>query len=58
MRVSSPRYLAFLPVLTLFSLQAEDGNRPFMSTLSHVDTIPSTAPANGDVNPYVACMAN
>jgi hypothetical protein len=36
----------------LVSLQADDGNRPFMSTLHHVDTIASTVPANGDVNPY------
>lgn len=52
MRVSAPRFWIFLPVLTLFSLRAEDGNRPFMSTLSHVNTIASTVPANGDVNPY------
>jgi hypothetical protein len=52
MRVSTPRFWVFLCVLALFSLQAEDGNRPFMSTLPHVDTIASTVPANGDVNPY------
>jgi hypothetical protein len=52
MRISIPRFWVFLSVLTLFSLQADDGNRPFMSTLHHVDTIASTVPANGDVNPY------
>ena len=52
MRVSTPRFWVFLSVLTLFSLQAEDGNRPFMSTLNHVDTIASMVPPNGDVNPY------
>src|SRR5262249_55749350 len=52
MRVSTPWFLVFLSVLARFSLQAEDDNRPFMSTLHHVDTIASTVPANGDVNPY------
>jgi hypothetical protein len=52
MRVSTPRFGVFLFVLTLFSLQADDGNRPFMSTLHHVDTLTSTVPFNGDVNPY------
>src|SRR5215475_10179075 len=36
----------------LFPLHADDGNRPFMSTLHHVDTLTSTVPFNGDVNPY------
>jgi hypothetical protein len=52
MRISTPRFWVFLSVVTLFSLQADDGNRPFMSTLHHVDTIASTVPGNGDVNPY------
>ena len=52
MRISTPRFWVFLSVLTLFSLQAEDGNPPFMSTLHHVDTLTSTVPFNGDVNPY------
>ena len=36
----------------LLVTQALNAQAPFLSSLNHVDTIVSTIPANGDVNPY------
>ena len=54
----SPRYLAGLAVsavviaTTITSGLAGAANQPILSSLTHQQTVASTVPANGDVNPY------
>ena len=44
--------LSVLAALSAFPAIAHAGPTPFLSHLSTVDTVASTVPANGDVNPY------
>jgi hypothetical protein len=38
--------------ILLIPLAAADNNQPFLANLNHIQSIASTVPANGDVNPY------
>src|SRR5262249_43379801 len=44
--------LSLCSVFFVVQVLSAQGNRPFLSTVHDLDTIISTVPPNGDVNPY------
>ena len=48
----SKLWLSLCSVFFVVQVLSAQGNRPFLSTVHDLDTIISTVPPNGDVNPY------